>query len=122
MKTLTFSTLFLPEWALPWVLVLAIAAWILGARALAIGAGLILLLEVLIAPLLAPWLSTVPAWGLVLIGVFMALLILHAAIELLFGDKTAGHVSGVYLVRLFDGLMLGPFRLLARLLRGPPGR
>jgi hypothetical protein len=122
MKTLTFSTLFLPEWALPWVLVLAIAAWILGARALAIGAGLILLFEVLIAPLLAPWLSTVPAWGLVLIGVFMALLILHAAIELLFGDKTAGHVSGVYLVRLFDGLMLGPFRLLARLLRGPPGR
>ena len=54
MKTLSFSTLFLPEWALPWVLVLAITAWILGARPLATAAAFIFAFEVFVAPLLAP--------------------------------------------------------------------
>jgi hypothetical protein len=122
MKTLSFSTLFLPEWALPWVFVLAVAAWILGARPLAIAAALILVFEVVVAPLLAPWLATLPTWALLLIGAVMLLMLLHGAIELLFGSKTAGHVTGVYLVRLLDAFTLGPFRLLGRLLRGSTGR
>jgi hypothetical protein len=122
MKTLSFSTLFLPEWALPWVLVFAIAAWILGARPLAMVAAFIFLFEVIVSPLLAPWLATLPTPALLLIGVVMALMLFHGAIELLFGKKTAGHVTGVYLVRLLDAFTLGPFRLLGRLLRGHGGR
>lgn len=122
MKTLSFSTLFLPEWALPWVLVLAITAWILGARPLAIAAAFIFAFEVIVAPLLAPWLATLPTSALVLIGAVMALMVFRGAIELLFGKETAGHATGVYLVRVLDALTLGPLRLLGRLLRGTAGR
>ena len=122
MKTLTFSTLFLPEWALPWVLVFAISAWILGARTLAVAAGLVLLAEWVLAPLLAPWLSTLPAWALVLIGAVMVLMVLQGAIDILFGERVAASVVGTYLVRLLDALMLSPFRLLQWLLRGLLGR
>jgi hypothetical protein len=90
MKTLSFSTLFLPEWALPWVLVLAITAWILGARPLAIAAAFIFMFEVIVAPLLAPWLATLPTPALLLIGAVMALMIFHGAIELLFGKRPPG--------------------------------
>lgn len=117
MKSLTLGTLFLPEWALPWVFVVAIAAWIVGARALATAASLLLMVELVIAPLLAPWLATLPAWVLFLIGALMVLLVLHGVVEFLFGQEAAGHVTGSYLVRLIDFLILGPFRLLGSLVR-----
>ena len=118
MKTFSLATLFLPEWALPWVAVLGIAAWIVGARALGTAAAVLLLAELVLAPLLAPWLATLPDWGLLLIGGVIVLLVLHGIIDFLFGKETAGHVSGTYLIRLFDFLLMGPFRLLGRLLRG----
>ena len=118
MKTLSFSTLFLPEWALPWVLVVAIAAWILGARPLAMVAALILVFEIVIFPLLAPWLEIIPTAVLLLVAPIIALMLFQSAITLFFGKRTAGNVTGVYLVRLLDALMLSPFRLIGRLLRG----
>ena len=118
MKTFSLATLFLPEWALPWVAVFGLVAWIVGARALGVAAAILLLAELVFAPLLAPWLATLPDWALLLIGGVMVLLVLHGIIDFLFGKEAAGHVSGTYLVRLFDFLLLGPFRLLGRLLRG----
>lgn len=117
MKTFSLATLFLPEWALPWVAVFGLLAWILRARALAVASALVLLGELVLAPLLAPWLRTLPTWGLVLIGGVMLLLVLHSILEFLFGKETAAHVSGTYLVRLLDAIFIGPFRLLRRLLR-----
>ena len=118
MKTFSLATLFLPEWALPWVAVFGFVAWIVGARALGVAAAVLLLAELVLAPLLAPWLTTLPDWALLLIGGVMVLLVLHGIIDFLFGKETAGYVSGIYLVRLCDFLLLGPFRLLGRLLRG----
>lgn len=116
MKTFSLATLFLPSWALPWVAVFGLLAWILGARALASAAALVLLADLLLAPLLAPWLQTLPTWVLLLIGGVMVLLVLHSVIDFLFGEDTAGHVTGTYLVRLLDAVLLGPFRLLRRIL------
>ena len=117
MKTFSFATLFLPEWALPWVAVVGIAAWILGARALGVAAAMLLLTDLVIAPLLAPWIATLPTWALLMLAGVVSLVVLHQVIDLLFGKEVAGHVTGTYLVRLLDALLLGPFRLLARLLR-----
>ena len=107
----SLATLSLPEWAQPWVAIGGLIAWVVGARALGMVAAILLL-----APFLAPWLTTLPDWVLWLSGGVMLLLVLHSVIYLLFGKETAGHVSGSYLIRLFDFLLLGPFRLLRRLL------
>ncbi len=117
-KALSFGTLFLPTWALPWVVVVGLVAWIMGARALGVAAAILLLSDLVIAPLLAPWLATLPAWILWSLEALMWLMILHRVIETLFGKATAGHVTGTYLVRIFDALLLGPFRFVFRLLRG----
>lgn len=117
MKTFSLATLFLPEWALPWVAVIGVAAWILGARVLGVAAALLLLTELLLAPLLAPWIATLPTWGLLMLAAALVIVVLHQVIDLLFGKETAGHVTGTYVVRLLDVILLGPIRLLARLLR-----
>jgi hypothetical protein len=117
MKTFSLATLFLPEWALPWVAVFGVAAWIVGARALGAVAAMLLLTELVLAPLLAPWLETLPTWGLLIFAAVMVVVVLHQVVDFLFGREVAGHVTGTYLVRLLDALLLGPFRLLARLLR-----
>ena len=118
MKTFSLATLFLPEWALPWVAVVGLVAWIVGARSLGVAAAILLLAELVLVPLLAPWLATLPDWALFLIAGVMVLLMLHGIIDFLFSKGTAGHVSGTYLVRLFDFLLIGPFRLLGWFLRG----
>ena len=117
MKTFSLATLFLPTWALPWVAVVGVLAWIVGARALAVASGLLLAAEFVVAPLLEPCLATLPTWSLMLIGVVMALTVAHGIIDFLFGKETASHVTGTYLVRLLDFLMFGPFRMLGRFLR-----
>lgn len=118
MKSFSLATLFLPNWTLPWVVVVGLAAWIMGARALGTAAAILLLSDLVLAPLLAPWLATLPAWTLWLLGALMWLMILRGVIETMFGKSTAGHVTGTYLVRIFDALLLGPFRFVFRLLRG----
>lgn len=118
MKTFSLATFFLPEWALPWLAVFGLVAWIVGARSLGVAAAILLLAELVLAPLLAPWLETLPDWALFLILGVMVLLVFHGVIDFLFGKETAGHVSGTYLIRLFDFLLVGPFRLLGRFLRG----
>ena len=118
MKTFSLATLFLPDWTLPWVAVVGLAAWIMGARALGTAAAILLLSDLVLAPLLAPWLATLPAWTLWLLGALMWLMILRGVIETMFGKDTAGHVTGTYLVRIFDALLLGPLRFVFHLLRG----
>jgi hypothetical protein len=117
MKSFTLATVFLPDWTLPWIAVLACAAWIVGARGLAASAAGLVLADLYLAPLLAPWLAQVPTWVVLLIGGVFVLSILHGVIGLLFGEETTGHVTGTYLVRLFDWLLLGPFRLLGTMVR-----
>ena len=116
MKSFSLATLFLPAWALPWIGLIGVLALIVGARGLAGAAGMILVVELIVAPLMAPWLATLPTWVLLIMGAVMVLTVVHGVIDFLFGKEAAGHVSGTYLVRLLDLLLLGPFRLLGRLL------
>ena len=116
MKGVSIATLFLPEWSLPWVLLFGIAAWILGARATGVAAVLLVAAEFVLPPLLEPWLTTLPDWAILLIGGVLLLVVLHDVVDFLFGKETAGHVTGTFLVRLLDALLLSPFRLLGRLL------
>ncbi len=117
MKSLSLATLFLPEWALPWMVVLAIGALVVGARGLAATAAGVVFADLVLAPLLAPWIAAVPVWALVPILIVFGFVVLNAVLTFFFGPEAGGHVTGTYLVRLFDLILLGPFRLLRALLR-----
>jgi hypothetical protein len=118
MKTFSLATLFLPEWA-PTVggCVRRRRLDCRGESPWGAVAAMLLLTELVLAPLLAPWLETLPTWGLLIFAAVMVVVVLHQVVDFLFGREVAGHVTGTYLVRLLDALLLGPFRLLARLLR-----
>lgn len=117
MNNLTLVTLFLPEWALPWIMVLAVAAWILGARALAGIAMMVVITDVVLAPLLTPWIESLPLWAMVLMLIVFGVSILLGGLSMLFGREAIGHLTGTYLVRFFDLILIGPFRLLGWLFR-----
>lgn len=117
MTSFSLATLFLPEWALPWMVVLAITALVVGARGLAGMAAGVVAADLVLAPLLAPWIDALPDWALAPILVVFGLMVLNSALAFLFGREAAGHVTGTLLMRLFDLILLGPFRLLRALLR-----
>jgi hypothetical protein len=120
---LTTLGLFLPDWALPWVAVGAVAAWILGLRGIGVSLAVLFVADTVLAPFLEPWLDTVPPWALVAGLVIVTLLVLQGFVVALFGREAWGHFAGTWLVRLGDLLLLGPFRALGAILRwGGPGR
>lgn len=109
--------MFLPPWAAPWVVTIAIGAWIVGARRLATVLGVLLVVDALAAPLIEPWLATVPLWALAAGGLVLGLLVVHDLVSLVFGRGVADHFVGQWLLRLADYLILGPFRGIRWLLR-----
>lgn len=122
MSGLPTAFLFLPGWALPWVAVAAAAAWIIGARRMGFVLAALVGAELVLPPLVEPWLETLPLWILVLGGLTLLLLVAHDLIAFVFNRKVAAHVTAEWLIRLVDFVMLGPLRLLWRLLRRLSGR
>lgn len=121
MKSLSLTALTIPHWVLPWVVVFGLSAWILGARSLAKASALLLTVSLLAPPLLASWLSTLPVWSMDLLILLMWLMVLNGVVRALFGKSAAGHVTGTYIVRLLDTLLIGPLRVGFRaLLRRNP--
>jgi hypothetical protein len=116
MKALGLSV-FIPEWALPWIAVAAVGSFILGANRMGTSLIALLVLDIVVAPLLAPVLAGIPLWALLLLLVVVALLTVHGVITAVFGHEAAGHFTGTWLVRIGDLLLLGPFRLLGGLVR-----
>lgn len=116
MKLLGLSV-FLPGWALPWVVVAAVAAFIIGARRLGIALAILLVMDQVAAPLLAPVLAELPWWVLALVTLVVVLLVVHGLIAAVFGAEAAGHFTGTWLVRITDLLIIGPFRAIRYLLR-----
>jgi hypothetical protein len=103
-------------------------ALMLGARRLGLGLMAPALFRWFVWPLIGPMLGEVPLWLIVLaaplVVVLVGLKLLQRGVGAVYGRQTAGHVTGVYLVRLLDTLGAAlawlaviPFRLIARLLR-----
>ena len=114
-------SLFVPGWAIPWLVVLTIAAWIVGAKQFALGLTVLLIMDQVVAPLLEPYLATLPTWVLALVTATVILLVIHGLIVMIFGKEAAAHFTGTWLVRISDLLILGPFRMIRVLLRGLTG-
>ena len=117
MSSISLVTLFLPPWALPWVMVLAAAAWITGARALAAAAATVVVADSLIAPLLVPVISSLPGWVFLPLLALLALTIVHRLVTLMFGPETAGNVTATLLLGGMRMLFWWPFRLIGYLIR-----
>lgn len=107
--------LFIPEWMIPWCVVAAIGAAILGWSRIATSLSLFVAVDVLVWPLLEPWLDQLPVWALVLGAILLPLLVVHSLIALVFGEAAAGQFTGTWLVRIADALLLGPLRMLRSL-------
>jgi hypothetical protein len=112
MKHFFEASLFFPEWITPWIGLAAAAAAILGMKKAATTLGLFWGIEVFAMPILEPWLSELPMWVLAIALLILPLLMLHGFISFIFGKETAGHFTGTWLLRIFDFLLLGPFRIL----------
>ena len=112
---------FIPAWAIPSLFVLTIAAWIVGAKRFALGLTVLLVVDQIVAPLLEPYIRTLPTWVLALLTAIVLLLVIHGLIATLFGKEAAGTFTGKWLVRISDLLILGPFRVIRILLRGLTG-
>jgi hypothetical protein len=107
-----------PAWAMPWLILATIAAGVLKLPGrIVFGLAAIPVFRLLLAPFLDAWLATQPLWVQGLVLVTVALLTIQSILALIFGAEAAAHVTGVMLVRIFDALMLGPFRGTAILLR-----
>lgn len=121
MNRLSVVFWLLPEWLFPWLAVGAAAAWILGARRIALSMALLLTGLVVLPPLLAPVIGQLPGWVLWLLSALMVLLLVQGIISAIFGPVVAGHFTAVWLIRVCDFLLLGPFRLIRFLWRGGGG-
>ena len=117
MNSLQLALFFIPEWALPWIAVIGAAAWILEIRSIAFMAGVVLFIEFILAPILAPIIMILPNWALFLLSATVVLSLLSGAITFLFGKEAAGHVVGTYIVRVIDLSLFGPFRLIRRIIQ-----
>jgi len=117
MNGLATFGIFLPVWMMPWLVVGAIAAWIVGAYRLAVGLSIFVTADLLLVPLLKPYLTTLPAWVLALITILLVLMVIHGLLVVTFGREAAGNFTGTWLVRIGDLLLLGPLRFIGILLR-----
>jgi len=95
----------------------AIAAWIAGARRLAGALTLFVAVDVLVLPMIEPWLKAQPLWMLAPMVLLAVLLVINSLLTFLFGPEAAGHFVGAWLVRIGDLLLFGPFRAIRALLR-----
>lgn len=111
-----------PDWAMIWFLIFAGAAFILGARRVAILVASVPLIRWFVWPVVADTFPELPLWIQILAIVLVPLLLIHGLITLVFGAPTAAHFTGAWLVRLGDLLLFSPTRgirgLIGRLFGG----
>ena len=124
--------MFFPPWLVFFLFIAGAGAMILGLRKLGVGLMTPALLKWFVGPALAPLMAQAPWWlvGLVVFAlpfvlVFGAVKALQGGVTAIFGPRAAGHVSGVYLVRIFDRtaaaalwVLALPFRFIAGRRRG----
>lgn len=108
--------LLIPEEALPFILIAAALALLVGARKTA--ASLVgLALVMIVAPLLVePLIGGLPDWALVLVIVGVVLMMIYSVVALLIGRKNiqllVAHWKARVIARLVLGTILLPFRLI----------
>jgi hypothetical protein len=107
----------IPDWLTVWIAVAAIAAWLVRAKRAAIALSFVLAGKWLVAPAFAPVMQSLPWWVGPLADATMMLLLMQAAIALVFGPAAAAAVIATLLLRVLDLLFLGPFRALRWLAR-----
>jgi hypothetical protein len=121
-------SMLLPDWIVLYMAIAGGAAFIVGARKLGVSLLLPAGLRWLIFPLLWPIFQHIPLalvfLAVPIVAIFGGLLILDRAVCLIYGPRAGGHVTGTYLVRIFDAIARGmmwsvaaPVRRIARLLR-----
>jgi len=111
------ASFFFPEWLTPWIGIAAVAAAIMGMKKIAASLGFFFAIDVFVMPILDPWLGELPIWVLAIALLLFPLLLLNAIISFIFGGEAAGQFTGTWIVRIFDFLLLAPFRLLKILWR-----
>lgn len=112
------SPWMLPEWAMIWLFLAGVAAFILKARRLAAAFEIMPALHWIIFPVLTVLNVPLPLWSGPVVEVLAALLLLQSLLSIVFGkDVAAGVIAGL-LLRGIDGLLRGPMRKLQTALRG----
>ncbi len=117
MRNLLELGMFLPEWVMPWICLVAIAAAIMGWNRLAAALGLFVAIDIFVFPMLEPFFDQLPIWVLILCVAFIPLYLLHSLIQFVFGKETAGTFTGIWLLRVSDAIILMPFRFVRLLWR-----
>ncbi len=106
--------LLVPEWVLPWIVLAAAVAYLVGALRLSLALGLIPVVKLILAPVLAPYFWQLPVWLLPAVVLLLFLLVLQGIVSLVFGRETAGQFVGAILMRCCEW----PIVALLRTIRG----
>src|SRR5262245_799444 len=106
----------IPEWLLPWIAVAAAVGFILGQRSAGFGLAPAFVVQGL-AFILCPWLDHRPLWSQALLTLLVWLLLMRAAISIVFGGRVADGFAAQWVIRIVDLLIVGPLRAVAFLLR-----
>src|SRR5258708_4678585 len=97
-----------PDWIVLYLAIAGGGALSLGQRRLGIGFLLPACLRWLAFPLLSPQLQYLPLplilIAIPVIAVFGGLLLLDKFVSVIYGPRAGGHMTGTYLVRIFDAL------------------
>ena len=110
MNFITLASLFAPEWLSIWFAVVAAGLFSLGFRRAAMILAIWPVVDWVVVPLLQPAIDELPLSWLLVILVLVAIATIRAVLELVIGHEGSGHVTGTYIVRLLDFILLAPFR------------
>jgi hypothetical protein len=114
----TLFWMFVPDQALPLLIIVAGALVILGFRATGIRLLLITLLIPVLSPFAEAFLSGLPPWVAVIVVLIVGLSILRAILFVLLGRSAAEHAIGILAADIIRvavvALVLLPFRIFCR--------
>lgn len=102
----------LPDWAVAWSAIAAVACLIMGAKRWAAAIAMVPIGRWILWPIFTQFFPGLPVWVQLLFGLVGALLIVHGFTSLIFGRETAGQVTGTLIVRIGEFLLFAPFRLI----------
>jgi hypothetical protein len=120
--------MILPDWIVLYMAIVGGGLLIVGVRKAGIALISPAAFRWLVFPLLKPELQQLPIFLIVaaipIIAIFGGILALDRVVSAVYGPRAGGHVTGTYLVRVFDAIggglvrmMLLPVKFAARLLR-----
>lgn len=119
MRVGTLAVLIPDQW-LPIILMGAGLAWILGARKVAGAMAIFAVLSLILPPLLAPMIQTIPRWLLWVLLIYLGLMIPFAAISVLqalvtpaLGNRTASEAAGRWAADVGRIIFTAPFKLIS---------